>query len=490
MTKTNENRFAIGRTTLIICSILFMFGSKLVPPMFGLSNGGFQVLGTLIGGVLLLLIDTGWSVALIFFSLCIIPELGMTTVLTSSLGSSTIFFFIFCFAFSWILAERGIAKRIAIGLMTSKIGRKGPWWTITMLFAACFLVACFLSSTLSFMIFLPIIYKIFEAVGCKQEEDSEFTSLLIAGVVICVCVAQCATPIAHTITIFGMNSYQNYTGEIMDFGTYVLICMPVAVLVVTAWCLIARFLWNPDVSLLESLDHDILAEECGPMGKGEKITAGVYVLVLLGWIVPGFSRYLSPELYANLFSKIGDAYPPLIGLLVLCFFRDENKKHIINYGDAMKSVSLNTIMYLAAVLALSAAVSSKEIGISDWMASTLGTFFNGVSPIVFTVLIVTGCILLTNFIPNMVVVTLGISIAMPVVSTMYAGQISPLMVAALITAAGSYAYATPSSCPTAAVACGTGWIKQGLLFKWGMVSAVTAIVFSCLVGIPIGILLG
>lgn len=108
----------------------------------------------------------------------------------------------------------------------------------------------------------------------------------------------------------------------------------------------------------------------------------------------------------------------------------------------------------------------------------------------FVILIIAVCILLTNFVPNVVVVTLGMSVAMPLVSTIYTGQVSPLMVAALITAGGSYAYAAPSACPTSAIACGTEWMKQGELLKWGMVSAVSAIIVSCLVGMPIGMLLG
>lgn len=155
-----------GKTILSILGFLLMFGSKLMPPLFGLSGAGVQVIGTLFGGVCLLLVDTGWSTALIFVSLAMIPEIGLNSVLGSSLGSSTMFFCIFCFAFSSVLSKKGLAKRIAIGLMTSKIGRKGSWWTITMIFIAAFLLASFLAGALTFMIFLPIIYKIFEEIGC------------------------------------------------------------------------------------------------------------------------------------------------------------------------------------------------------------------------------------------------------------------------------------------------------------------------------------
>ena len=62
MTKTNKDSPGIGKCILIIFGILCMFGSKMIPPMFGLSVGGFQVMGTLIGGIMLLLIDTGFVV--------------------------------------------------------------------------------------------------------------------------------------------------------------------------------------------------------------------------------------------------------------------------------------------------------------------------------------------------------------------------------------------------------------------------------------------
>ena len=80
-----------GKTILSILGFLLMFGSKLMPPLFGLSGAGVQVIGTLFGGVCLLLVDTGWSTALIFVSLAMIPEIGLNSVLGSSLGSSTMF---------------------------------------------------------------------------------------------------------------------------------------------------------------------------------------------------------------------------------------------------------------------------------------------------------------------------------------------------------------------------------------------------------------
>ena len=148
-----------------------------------------------------------------------------------------------------------------------------------------------------------------------------------------------------------------------------------------------------------------------------------------------------------------------------------------------------TILYMAAVLGLSGCVNNADVGLSAWLAEVLGDAFSGMGVVTFVIVIVTICILATNFMPNMVVVTLGMAVAMPLMTGIYDGQFSPMVVGALITAAGSYAYAAPSACPTAAIACGSGWIDNADLLKYGLISAVTAIIFSCAVGIPLGFIM-
>ena len=395
----------------------------------------------------------------------------------------------FIFMFSSVLDKRGIAKRIAIGLMTSRIGRKGPWYTVTMIFVAAFIIGSFLGSALSLMIFLPILVQIFRETGSgSPEQKSPITSLLVCGVAICVCIAQCGTPIGHTITIYGMRAYEQYTGGSLDFGTYCAISLPVAILTVIAWCLIARFIWKPDLSAMSGLDYDRLRAEVTAMNRGDKIATAIYVLVILAWVIPGVSRYLIPSLYNAVFSKIDDNIPAMIGISALCLIRSEGKP-LITYDELIKTVPFKTILYMAAVLGLSGCVNNADVGLSAWLAEVLGDAFSGMGVVTFVIVIVTICILATNFMPNMVVVTLGMAVAMPLMTGIYDGQFSPMVVGALITAAGSYAYAAPSACPTAAIACGSGWIDNADLLKYGLISAVTAIIFSCAVGIPLGFIM-
>lgn len=482
----NNAELSTGQKLLFFLGFVIMFGVKFLPAPWGMSVDAFQVLGVVIGGLLMLLVTVGLSSVMIFLALALVPCLGISKVAAASFGNSTFMLMIFIFMFSAVLDKRGIAKRIAIGLMTSKIGRKGPWYTVTMVFVAAFIIGSFLGSALSLMIFLPILIQIFREAGVNStDERNQLTSLLVCGVAICVCIAQCGTPIGHTITIYGMRAFQQYTETPLDFGTYVIVSLPIAFLVTIAWCLIARFIWHPDISGLDGLDYDELKKQVGKMNTGDVITCVIYVLVILAWVLPGITRYLAPNLYTSVFSKIDDCYPALIGVSALCLIRSEGKS-LVTYDELLKAVPLKTILYMASVLGLSGAVNNGDVGLNSWLASVLGGVFSGMSPVVFVIVIVSICILATNFIPNIVVVTLGMAVAMPLMTSLYADTINPMVVAALITGAGSYAYAAPSSCPTAAIASGSGWVNQSDLLKYGLISAVSAIIMSCLIGIPLG----
>ena len=484
MAKTTK--LSTGQTVLFAIGFIIMFGVKFLPAPWGMTADAFQVLGVVIGGLMMLFVTVGLSSIMIFLALSTVPALGVGTVAVQSFGNSTFMLMMFIFMFSSVLDKRGIAKRIAIGLMTNKIGRKGPWYTVTMIFIAAFIVGSFLGSALSLMIFLPILVQIFRETGSNSPgEKNQITSLLVSGVAICVCIAQCGTPIGHTITIYGMRAYEQYTGGTLDFGTYCAISLPIAILTVIAWCLIARFIWKPDLSALRGLNYDTLRGELTKMSRGDIITTVIYILVIVAWVLPGISRYLIPSLYESFFSKIDDNIPAMIGIIALCLIRADGKP-LITYDELLKTVPLKTILYMAAILGLSGCVNNADVGLSAWLAQVLGGAFSGMGVVTFVIVIVTICIIATNFMPNMVVVTLGMAVAMPLMTSIYEGQLNPMVVGALITAAGSYAYAAPSACPTAAIACGSGWIDSGDLFKYGMISAVTAIIFSCVVGIPLG----
>lgn len=114
-----------------------MFGSRYVP-VAGLPESGVQILGILIGGMILWLsMGVGWTSLYVLFALSTVPILGAAKVCTTSFGNATTVLMLYCFMIAACLTKSGFARRIAIVLMTNKLSRKSPWYTVLMPIISC-----------------------------------------------------------------------------------------------------------------------------------------------------------------------------------------------------------------------------------------------------------------------------------------------------------------------------------------------------------------
>jgi sodium-dependent dicarboxylate transporter 2/3/5 len=469
---------------LVIVSVLFMFATRFITPPAGLSQSGLQVLGILIGAVLLwLFVNVGWSSLLALFAIMTLPEYTVETVTAGSIGNSTVFFVLLCFMISVSLTKTGLAKRIAVSFLTSKLSRKGAWYTVGMLMAAIFILSSVMSSTALMMIFIPIVYEMFTETGYAKEHNVAMPSMIMISMLIIAQIAQATTPISHTMTLVGFNTYANFAGEPMDFFTYCAICLPLGMICAVVWFLVCRFIWKPDVSKLSQVDFERLKNDVGPMTKKEKIAAFVYVIVVICWILPGVSRYLFPSL-SGFFGAIHQCYPPLIAVLLLNFVKVDGEP-ITKYADALKGVPWGTVIFMGAIMMLGSAISNPDIGLTAWTSGVLAPLFSHVSPVAFILIMVAVVIVLTNFVSNAVAIAIVFSIAMPLAINVYGGTVDLRMLGVLLISGASYAFATPPATPPAAVVADSGWLSTRAMFKWGMVATLVCIILFYCIGYPL-----
>lgn len=106
------------------------------------------------------------------------------------------------------------------------------------------------------------------------------------------------------------------------------------------------------------------------------------------------------------------------------------------------------------------------------------------NPLVFMVIICVFGIFLTNFVSNAVGLAVCYAIALPLCLSVFEGQVNPMAMGLLITAAAQYAWAAPSSTPNAAVAASSGWIDTNTMLSHGLIVAAMMAIIFCLVGIP------
>ncbi len=463
----------------------FIFAPFILPAPAGIPLAIFRILGITMGGMIFwLFISVDWPNLLVLLGLMLVPELGPKTVLATSLGSDTVFFLILCFLLSGSLVKTGAARRIAIWFISSKTAQRGPWFTVNMIFIAIFVVSSVLSATATVMIFLPILYVIFDELGFKKEENAVFPSVMVCGLVVIAQIAQASTPVSHAMTIIGMSTYTTYTGGVIDFLQYCAVCLPTALVCTLAWCLLVRFVFKPDMSRVSGINSNSIKASIGPMKANEKIALTLYCIVIVMWAVPGLSKVIAPSI-APALSKLNQNYVPIIAVVLMHVIKVDGKP-VYDFQEGLKNVSWSLIFFMGAILALGSTYSNANIGMSIWLSDTIGPLVANMSPITFIIVMTCMTMLLTNVMSNAVCIAVCHAVAMPLVATIFAGRVNPALISILITTSASYAFATPPATPPAAVAAGSGWLSLGRMFYYGITTTVICSIIVCAMGIFLG----
>jgi sodium-dependent dicarboxylate transporter 2/3/5 len=475
-----------GKWFALAVAVFFMFGTAIITPPTGLTQSGFQVLGILVGASILFLTwGTGWPSMATLFAFITVPDLTVSQATQATFGNSTLIFLMFTFMLAGCLTKSGVARRVAVWFITNKLSRKNPWWAVAMIFIAMFVISLPLSSAATFMIMFPIVEEIFFSVGITKDQKAPLATLLILGLLVMGLLANGGNPIAHAMTLQGFSFYEAYTNSAMDFFTYCAICTPVTVVAAALFFLLARFVWRPDVSALAMIDYDALTANTGKMSKKEKWSAFFYLLCVIFWLLPGLTQYLWPAANAAIFSKIQQCLPPLLALFLMNFIKVDGEP-IFKWEEAVSCVSLPLIMFIACIMGLGSFMGNSNLGIATWLSTVFTPIFSNVSPFVFMLVLLSFSALLSNFCTASVPVSLTFAIAMPLCAGIYAGQINPLVMAALTTVLGSCAWTTAPSSPISAISYGSGWIIPKEMIKWGLITTGICVATAMTLGVAIG----
>ena len=119
MTKTKTSA---GKWVALVIAAFCMFATGLITPPEGLSQAGFQVLGILVGAIILFLTwGTGWPSMAIIFALMTVPGLSVSQVTQATFGNNTVVFLVFCMMLAACLTKSGAARRIAVWFLTNNL---------------------------------------------------------------------------------------------------------------------------------------------------------------------------------------------------------------------------------------------------------------------------------------------------------------------------------------------------------------------------------
>ena len=480
MKKIDFKNNMIARYTVTFIAFLFIFGSAFIGSIGDLGKSAVNVIGIFIGSLILwLTIGIDWPSLLCIFALGLVPEIGFNTVFSSSFGNTTYIFLLFTFICTYALSQTPFVKRIAIWFVSTKLAKKGPWYFICSFFAAVIFVGCFMSPSVLFVVLLPILEEILTI--AKVEKGEKVGNMLMMGMAFTVSISSGMTTIAHVFPTLAMGAL----GGDISHGSYMLMAIPVGIVITVLMILIFRFILRPDVSKFDGIDISSMKAELPKFSAKEGVCLSVFFAVVLLWILPGIlQNYL--EFFKSI-KKLGDAVPPLMGVLALSVITVD-KKPVVNITEAMKNgIPWAGMIMCAGTLALSSALTNNAIGIKAFLESGLTEPLKNVSPILLLVLFVVWAGVQTNVSSNMVTATLVATVASSVLSGVTGVNVTAVV--CLIGMMASFAFATPPSMPHIAIATGSGWSDTKSMLVYGGLLLVVSVVIACVVGYPLGVLL-
>ena len=488
MTRKNGHSESSGeilkmkKNAIYIISLLFVLFFRLIPAPAGMTASGMQVLG-IFAGVLILWLTTSidWPSLLCIAGLSLVPELPMSKILSTSFGNSTFSFLLFTFMCTYAVAQTSFVRRCAIAFITNRVASRGSWWFITTYCLSVLLIGMFMSPSVLFVIYMPILNEICKSLGLGRGD--RLASTLVMGTLFC-CAASCGmTPIAHTFAVMAFGFYQQMAGGSVSYLTYMGAAIPVGLICFVFMILMFRFLLRPETDKLKSLDLSALKADVKPFDNREKAVLAIFFAVIVMWILPDLTKSVFPAV-SKFFSSRGILFPPMLGSIVM-FILSVDGRPLLNFREVMsKGIQWGSVVMAAATLAVGGAMTNPEIGLTKWMSAAINPVISGLSPVAIVLAVVVWAYVMTNTCSNMVTVTVVCAVAIPICMNS-GGTLNAAALASMIGMGASYAIVLPPAHPNVALAIGTGWTNTSQVTLYGGILMIAAIIATVLVGYPL-----
>lgn len=469
-----------SKRILCFLSMLLMFCSKFIFNIPGFTPEAIQILGIFIGAIILwLFVAIDWTSVMVLLALSMVPGIGISKVMSSSLGNNTIAFLIFSMILTYSLSSTGVLRRIALTFINSKWASKGPWHFLFMYLLAVLLIGSFIAPTVLFLLFYSLVQEIYTELDVKK--GNRYAKLLMVGTAIVTSISCAMTPIAHTFPLMALGFYENETGIAISYFEYLKYGLPIG-LILFGILMGILYLFNrkhtgdfPEIKInSESLQNKTR------ITVPEIISSVVFLIVVCMWILIG----IIPSKVQTL-KALSTTGPAMIGICLLSLSCYKGKP-IFNFSEAIvKGVSWKSIMLCSATLALGSFLTSPDFGITAFIGEKFATLLNGTSVHLIILLVVAMAIILTNLMSNIVTTTVVYNISMPVIIAMMASGINirPELITIIIGLGASLAYATPPAIAHIAIAAGSEWANPKDMLKYGGIMTVISVIIVWLIAL-------
>lgn len=305
--------------------------------------------------------------------------------------------------------------------------------------------------------------------------------MMIFGVVFSAQLGMSLLPF-KAVPMIILSAFEGIAGYGVDYLQYMAYAFAVGMVCLGLIVAVGKYVIKPDVALLKNVTAEtIRGENALSLNKIQKIILGCLVLLITLLMLPSI---LPKELLLSQFLNILGPTGVVIMIVAGMVFVKVDGSPLLNFKKmANVGISWDVIMLIAAVMPVSAALTSEVTGFTDFLVGILDPILGGTSPGLFLFLVALIAIIFTNFCNNAAtaVALLPVSYAYSLVL-----GINPVVPAMMIVLCVHLAYLTPAASPSAALMHGNDWINTKTIWQMGMIM----VVLSFLVVLALGIIMG
>lgn len=396
-------------------------------------------------------------------------------------ANDLIFLFMGGFMIALAMQRWGLHRRIAL-LTVRAVGTK-PANMIGGFMVATGFLSMWVSNTATTVMMLPIglavLKLVFDRVDDVDTDDPDgitgkgapnFATALMLGIAFAASIGSLATLIGTPPNTFMAGYLSDSHGINLGFAQWMAFGLPLAVVFLgIAWFAIIR-LYPPQMDEIpggkELIQNEI--DELGPMGRGERVVAGVFVITVVLWLI---RSPLQDWLAGTTLEGIDDA-AIAIGAAIVLFAIPVDRQHGVFALDWETASQLPWGILLLFGGGLSLAVAVGENGVDKFIGQQVEAL-GGLSAVLLIAVVAVIVIFLTELTSN----TATTAAIVPIVGGVATGlNYGPMVLVVPAALAATCAFMLPVATPPNAIVFGSGHITIQQMVRVGVILNVIGVV--------------
>ena len=343
---------------------------------------------------------------------------------------------------------------------------------IAIVFLAAWLTGSFNPIVLC-MIFCSFLISMFEQVGVKK--DDPLVIIMFIGVSYQLMRGQILFPFMSTGLTYLM-AYNNMFPDLpIPMGQYLIMMVAMGLIMLVVLLALMKFVFRVDISPLTNYKPE---GGVPAATKGQKTSLCIFLIFLILNVLHIFA----PQPLRGFLEQFGIVGIAMMMGALVPLLKDENGNPLGNLEELLHLVNWGQLLMIGYIMVVSTQMMMPTTGISVLMANIIQPFMT-LPPLVFIIVVMLFCLVLTNVANNMLAAILCMPFLVNFGSLI---GMNPVGMVCLMFIISEFALATPAASPVTAVAFSyTDWVSTGKMTKYGILLVAILFVVFMLIGWPL-----